>query len=176
MSAIFFGGGGGSSMTSLTWKLTKRGGGNSNMFHFHASLGPILAHIFQMGWNHQPVNSYHLSTILTLASHKRKPRCLPLRFYAWQARVVGFPPKRVMEMEVPWLFEDVLPGLDPGSLEWPLFTNHGVKGHLGPGSQSPRSLLRERKRIMVINHLQFILMILQVVGPSLISTYLGDEN
>ena len=34
----------------------------------------------------------------------------------WQARVVGFPPKRVMEMEVPWLFEDVLPGLDPGSL------------------------------------------------------------
>ena len=35
------------------WKL---GGGNSNIFNFHPYLGkiPILANIFQLGWNHQP--------------------------------------------------------------------------------------------------------------------------
>ena len=34
------------------------GGGNSNIFYVHPYLGkiPILTNIFQMGWNHQPVN------------------------------------------------------------------------------------------------------------------------
>ena len=32
----------------------------SNIFYFHPYLGkiPILTNIFQMGWNHQPVNNY----------------------------------------------------------------------------------------------------------------------
>ena len=38
------------------------GGGNSNIFYFHPYWGedePILTHIFQMGWNHQPGRLHH---------------------------------------------------------------------------------------------------------------------
>ena len=47
---------------SLSQLIPKLDGGNSNIFYVHPrTLGkiPILTNIFQMGWNHQPVNDHH---------------------------------------------------------------------------------------------------------------------
>ncbi len=70
----------------------------SNMFYFHPYLGkiPILAHIFQMGWNHQLVNNVSKIPDVNVNVCKLRVPCTSVISASYSHNTMFFPGKTIV--------------------------------------------------------------------------------